>query len=92
MCQVLNVSTSGYYAWYRRPESSQSQSNRVLDSQIQQIYTEHKQRYGVPRITHELKDQGFHYSENRVARTADADARIKRGSGEEIQTNHRFQS
>ena len=68
MCQTLHVSTSGYYSWYRRPESSQSQLNRVLDGQIQQIYTEHKQRYGVLRITDELKDRGFHCSKNRVAR------------------------
>ena len=86
MCQVLNISTSGYYAWYRRPESSQGQSNRVLDSQIQKVYAEHKQRYGVPRITNELKDQGFHYSENRVAR------RMKKLGLKGIQANHRFQS
>ncbi len=40
----------------------------MLDGQIQKVYTEHKQRYGVPRITDELKDRGFHCSKNRVAR------------------------
>ena len=68
MCQVLNVSSSGYYDWRRRPVSEQAQSNRVLDGQIRQIYDEHKQRYGCPRITDELKDRGFQCSENRVAR------------------------
>ncbi len=68
MCQTLTVSTSGYYAWYKRPESTRSQSNRILDGQIQKVYTEHKRRYGVPRITDELRDQGFHCSENQVAR------------------------
>jgi len=68
MCQVLNVSSSGYYDWRRRPVSEQAQSNRVLDGQIRQIYDEHKQRYGCPRITDELKDRGYSCSENRVAR------------------------
>ena len=68
MCQVLNVSSSGYYDWRRRPVSEQAQSNRVLDGQIRQIYDEHKQRYGCPGITDELKDRGFQCSENRVAR------------------------
>ena len=68
MCRVLNISTSGYYDWRGRSESAQSRSNRVLDSQIRQIYDEHKQRYGVPRITDELKDRRLRCSENRVAR------------------------
>ena len=68
MCQVLNVSSSGYYNWRGRPESARAMSNRALDSEIRQVYGEHKQRYGVPRITDELKDRGFHCSENRVAR------------------------
>ena len=68
MCQVLNVSSSGYYNWRGRPESARALSNSALDSEIHQVYGEHKQRYGVPRITEELKDRGFSCSENRVAR------------------------
>ena len=68
MTRVLDVSTSGYYEWRQRPESKQNQSNRVLDSHIREVYDEHKQRYGVPRITDELRDRGLQCSENRVAR------------------------
>ena len=68
MCQVLDVSSSGYYNWRKRPESTRSRSNRSLDVQIRSVFDEHKQRYGVPRITDELKDRGFHCSENRVSR------------------------
>ena len=68
MSRVLDVSTSGYYEWRQRPESKQNQSNRVLDSHIREVYDEHKQRYGVPRITDELRDRGLQCSENRVAR------------------------
>lgn len=68
MCQVMNVSSSGYYEWRRRPESAQELSNRKLDEEIREVYGEHKQRYGVPRVTEELKERGFKCSENRVAR------------------------
>ena len=68
MCQVMVVSSSGYYEWRRRPESAQEQSNRKLDEEIRKVYSEHKQRYGVPRVTEELKERGFKCSENRVAR------------------------
>ena len=68
MCKVLNVSSSGYYEWRRRPESAQEQSNRKLDDEIGEVYEEHKQRYGVPRVTKELRECGFQCSTNRVAR------------------------
>ncbi len=68
MCKVLNISSSGYYEWRRRPESAQDQSNRKLDDEIDEVYEEHKQRYGVPRVTKELKERGFQCSKNRVAR------------------------
>ena len=68
MCKVLEVSAGGYYGWRTRPESARSRSNRELDSQIRVVYSEHKQRYGAPRIADELKDRGLRCSENRVAR------------------------
>ncbi|HIG44792.1 MAG TPA: IS3 family transposase [Gammaproteobacteria bacterium] len=68
MCGVLNVSRSGYYHWAGREPSPSCQSNRVLDRRIRAIFDHHKQRYGAPRITDTLHDEGFKCSENRVAR------------------------
>ena len=68
MCKVMDVSSSGYYEWRRRPESAQELSNRKLDEEIGKVYGEHKQRYGVPRVTEELKERGLQCSENRIAR------------------------
>jgi putative transposase len=68
MCRILLVSRSGYYRWYKRPESRRSIENRRLDTHIKAIYKKHKGRYGSPKITDELKDNGFHVSENKVAR------------------------
>ena len=68
MCGVLNVSRSGFYDWAARGPSRRTQSNRKLDSRICTIFSRHKQRYGVPRITTDLHDEGIECSENRVAR------------------------
>ena len=68
MCKVLNVSSSGFYEWCKRLASAQADSNKKLDREIREVYDEHKQRYGVPRVTEELKERGFKCSENRVAR------------------------
>jgi transposase InsO family protein len=68
MCKVMNVSSSGFYDWRGRPKSAQELSNRRLDVKIREVFGEHKQRYGVPRVTKELNERGIQCSENRVAR------------------------
>ncbi len=68
MCQVLEVSVSGYYAWLRRPESRRSQANGVLLSEIRMAHQRSRQTYGSPRMTVELTELGHMCSENRVAR------------------------
>ncbi len=68
MCQVLKVSRSGYYDWRDRPRSQRDRANDVLDEKIKTVFEEHRERYGSPRITDELKNRGIACSENRVAR------------------------
>jgi putative transposase len=69
MCNVFNVSRSGYYAWRKRPESQRSMENRKLTTQIKVIHMDkYKKAYGSPRIHKELKENGFPCSQNRVAR------------------------
>ena len=68
MCRVLSVSRSGYYHWTGRDPSQRAQSNRDLDRRIRELFACHRQRYGVPRITATLHDEGVRCSENRVAR------------------------
>jgi transposase InsO family protein len=68
MCQVLGVSSSGYYAWRNRPESQRTRRNRSLTSQIKQIYQGSRQTYGSPRIQAELRAQGQGCGRHRVAR------------------------
>jgi putative transposase len=68
MCAVLEVSTTGYYDWAASPERPRATANHRLDQEIQRVFTRHKARYGAPRITEDLKDDGIRCSENRVAR------------------------
>jgi transposase InsO family protein len=68
MCRVLEVSTSGYYAWRIRPESQRSRSNRVLTEQIRAAQQRGRGTYGSPRIYRELLATGTVCGLNRVAR------------------------
>jgi putative transposase len=68
MCQVLVVSSSGYYAWRKRPPSAREMANQELFKKIEVVYNENHGVYGSPRIYRELEAQGVVCSENRVAR------------------------
>jgi len=67
MCEALEVSASGYYAWASRPDSPTEQRRQELVGAIKEIHAEVKQRYGSPRMTAELKARGYECSENVVA-------------------------
>ena len=67
MCRVLQVSTSGYYAWRRRPTVSKQEEEKLL-VEIKTIYTESKRRYGSPRIHRKLRQRGIRCGQKRVVR------------------------
>ena len=68
MCRLFAVSRSGFYRWNQGGECKRAAQNRLLLNHIQRIYASTKGRYGSPRITAELQDQGFTCSRPRVAR------------------------
>ena len=68
MCRLLGVSSSGYYAWCKRPASKRSTDNARLSAKIGILFALHKQRYGSPRITRALKSEGEFVGRHRVAR------------------------
>ena len=68
MCEVLDVSASGYYAWLKRPPSGREQANQCLGERIQAIWQRFRGIYGAPRIHAELQEQGAVVGHNRVAK------------------------
>ena len=78
MCDALEVSPAGYYAWRRRPPSFQEQRREALLGLIQGIHAEVKQRYGSPRVHAALAARGEACSVNTVAKLMrDNDIRAK---------------
>jgi len=68
MCRVLDVSTSGYYAWLKRSPSERQQVDAELLDQIREFHRLSDETYGVPRIHADLVDAGIRVGFNRVAR------------------------
>ena len=68
LCQALDVSVSGYYAWKQRPTSEHCREDARLSAEIQQIFLEHRQVYGSPRIHAVLRTRGMPCSRKRVVR------------------------
>ena len=46
MCQVLQISRSGYYDWQSRAESERTRRDQVLLKEIRKIHQDSKQAYG----------------------------------------------
>jgi transposase InsO family protein len=68
MCEVLEVSRSGFYAWRSRPESERSKRHRELIEEIRKIHADRDmESYGSPRVHRELLSRGKSCSENTVA-------------------------
>ena len=69
MCQVLNVSESGYRSWKR---GGKPYRKRLTDAQmlvlIETIHAEFKGAYGSPRMVLELRARGYPASKDRVER------------------------
>jgi putative transposase len=72
MCRVLGVSTSGYYAWLRRPPSTRARADAQLTARIREIHHHSRTSYGAPRIHAELKAEGIQIGRKRVARLMEA--------------------
>jgi putative transposase len=68
LCEALEVSPAGYYAWRDRPASAQQQRRDTLLVAIRAVHAEAKARYGSPRIRAELVARGRDCCVNTVAK------------------------
>jgi transposase InsO family protein len=81
LCRALAVSPSGYYAWYRRPESAHGRRDRQLRVLVRASFDASKRRYGSPRIHRDLLEQHERVSRKRVIRLMQEDglkARVRK--------------
>ena len=51
MCRVLDVSTSGYYAWRSRDASGRARQDAALTEKIHRIHSESRETYVYPEFT-----------------------------------------
>jgi putative transposase len=68
LCEVLGVSTSGYYAARQRQPSKRAQMDERLLVHIRAVYRASRGTYGYRRIYHELRAQLLGCSQHRIAR------------------------
>jgi putative transposase len=77
-CQFLGVSTSGFYAWRSRPESSRIREDERLRVLVRASFEGSRQRYGSPRIHEDLIEQDVHVSRKRVVRLMQEEGLVAR--------------
>jgi putative transposase len=73
MCRVLEVSTSGYYAWRDREPSARDRRDGELSEQIRQFHERSEGTYGSPRILVDLQESGERVGRKRIARLMQAE-------------------
>jgi putative transposase len=67
-CDVLGVSTSGYYAWLKRPVSRRRQRREQLAGKVIEAHRLSRCTYGSPRVHQELLCSGEKVCRNTVAK------------------------
>jgi transposase InsO family protein len=68
VCDLLEVSRSGFYAWRSQQESQRDRRDQELVPVIQEVFWHHQRRYGARRIAVELSSRGIACGVARVAR------------------------
>ena len=87
LCEFLEVSRSGYYAWKNGQESARAKADRGVIEEIKQVFHTKRGRYGSPRITHELRRTGRTCNHKRVERLMREEGLKARGSkGRKVRT------
>jgi putative transposase len=68
LCQVLNVSASGYYAWGDRPLSKWAREEARLEVEIRAAHKRTRQTYGAERLQQDLAEHGIQVGICRIKR------------------------
>jgi transposase-like protein len=68
MCRFLGVSTSGYYAWRKRPLSLHAQQEFRLEAQERAAHERSRQTFGPERLQKDLANHGVQIRVHRIKR------------------------
>jgi putative transposase len=68
MCQLLEVSRSGYYEWLGRPPRPPTAADQEVQDKIQRYFAQGRGTYGTRRIKHLLAQEGLQVSRRRIGR------------------------
>ncbi len=85
LCRVLEVTTSGYYAWVKRPLTIWQQEEMRLELEIIAAHKRTRQTYGPERLQQDLADNGVFVSVYRIKR-------IRRKLGLRCRQKRRFKT
>ena len=85
LCRVLQVSPSGFYAWFHRGLSRWAKDDAALKIEVRALHAASDKTYGSPRILEDLKANGKNVGRKRVAR-------LMREEGIEGQRKRRFRT
>jgi transposase InsO family protein len=83
MCDVLEVSRSGFYRWLPEPLGKRQRRREELSEKIRAVHEYSRRTCGSPRVHKELIEQGEKVCENTVAR-------VMKISGIRAKTKRRF--
>ena len=67
-CRALGVSQAWFYKWRHGDPCPQHARREQLKVAIARLFAAHRGTYGSPRITADLRDEGWRVSQNTVAR------------------------
>ncbi len=66
-CRALGVCEAWFYKWRHGDPSPQHARREQLKVEIRRLFARHRGTYGSPRITADLRDEGWRVGENTVA-------------------------
>nr|WP_282943344.1 IS3 family transposase [Paenibacillus sp. RC67] len=67
MCEVLEVSRSGFYKWLKAEPSNQTKRKAAILERIQYHYDDSEKRYGSPKLTQMLLNEKVQVTERTVS-------------------------
>jgi transposase InsO family protein len=68
LCELLSVSSSGYYGWRQKRPSKRQREDAALAAKIAAAHRASRGTYGSPRIVEDLREEGTRTSKRRCAR------------------------